>query len=598
MAASLSSDIWAEIIHYLPPEDISIVVSSSLLPSSPLEIAERASWLALTTRLRHAICKVKISSQCVSFENATQFDLLAKYTNDDDSDNQETFLGLYRLFLAVRRVELHGRVFRDRIVAKLGTNGLDRVADNAALWLLFGTAQLSVEVQPHHPELEKERDLILIYYNDMARVIAFSLPEKMAGITAGDGSFPQRGLSPTRILQIVLRLGDAGNWGAASNILNTTEESFSRQGSEMNTDVKICASKFRIDRMYAMTYVSDSNQNSKDIIDAVVMAREAVQKSLQMMTETTSHDIDKHPPPGVQDADRSTVSSKSSEPPAALKSLFASPRLRLAAARLALARALGSLGQHVGLGATDTARFRIPLAGNAIGGDNTDGRVMARFLFEEGLEVIRSSLAELGGDAMDLQSGSGIGHGPRDDIDMDILEVRAATIAARGELMYCATSANTRGRIQIRDNNEVLSMETMLQKSIESLKESFIHAGGSVAIKLKDHGISVGAWCNHAPRSLMLLQCQTAKDLGKVCNFAHAMRRVIGSIAGGTDEEANRFLTFALAVSLRLCGKSHPSTVNIQRLGEDVFDQRDDPSVIDETKVNEWLFSVFGNSTI
>jgi len=524
---------------------------------------------------------------------------LQKY--NDGMGTEETFLDLYDLssVLISDAVEIHLReaVAPEYNMAPPGATTLKYkwiikpATESALLWLLFGVNTI-VQQKGIHDNFDLERMHISVA-KALGSVLNLILVRERSPDSTAAGRIPSAaGLTATRILQVALRLESIGDWRGALNFLRWAETSFKQHSPILDVEVQICLCKFRIDQVYAKTYVDKSYENAENIMNAVLLGRYAVQKILLMMRKEASamktstnknNPISHTTAPNLDDSQ--IIMSSSPTPQAALKSLFATPRLRLAAARLALVRALASLGQHVALGATDTSQFPIPLVVETSTNNDNDARsVVVMSLFEEGLHVILSSLMELDGNDMDHGDESRSSSG-ENEVDMDILEVRSATIAALGELLYCAASANNHQVVPLRTDGEVMTMDEMLQGSMKSLKKSFLSVGSEIS---KSHGTSVHSWCNHAPRSLVLLQCQTAKDLGKVCDFAHNLRLdgLVGPVVGSNNDlEAMQFLQFAHAVSLHLYGKSHPSTENIQRL-------RGQASV-DESEVNEWLADVF-----
>jgi hypothetical protein len=623
MVSSLSVEMWAEILHFLAPEDMASVVSSSLLMEASADVSERAAWLALGSRFQKAASIIMDMPALVSELEGKRhsmspvvppvpWNVLTTYQDHQDNDNdddkcRETFLELYTLFMqllnaAWEEVEpaVSANTEGDDIQQKFAATTMRAMAACNAFWLLFGAEPpkpLEAKLAASKAALDAVLGWACEAHAKLLPVVAkqlvarFSEEHDMQGET---NNLLLLGMSPARVLQIVLRLGDAGQWKHASAILSLAKDSFSQLSTILATDTKILGCKFIIDRMYASTYVNSSDEDSQNLLDAVILGREAVQQSLQLLETAMTEDTNNTLATRDDDEDLSLPVGGSAPPsklPASLHSLFPNPMLRLAAARLALARALASMGQHVGLKATDPSRYTVPLV-VARGDDNNHNvsleRAVAESLFQEGLQVIQSSLTDLESVQVDNQ-----------DTDVDVLEVQAATIAARGELLYCAASAHTRGVFEIRDDDDdgaVMSMDRLLQKSMASLTQSFRLVGTEFGTRLKENCVS--AWCAHAPHSLMVLQCQTAKDLGKVCDFAQDLQSY-GFLRGSVvnRHEAGHFLTFAYVVSLRLYEKSHPSVANIQRLLEGLEYRNDlDPTTVDEASVNAWLLEVFGES--
>lgn len=329
-----------------------------------------------------------------------------------------------------------------------------------------------------------------------------------------------------------LRLRDMGNWSVASAILTSlVEDTTSRREDDENrvtgphdgVEMNICISTFLIDRLYASTYVRESLSDSKHLSDAVICGRRAIALCLQSQNSDIVNSRTATSSSSPLDVE-SCLSPVSNLPPPI--SLYSSDILRLAASQLALGRALALLAQHVGFNMTRKEDVTVRLSSNDVG-------FSAEGFFQEGKLVLKSSIATL---TVEQQNDSSI----------DMLEMLAGTYAALGELYYCESSA-TRTSSKLKDSIRYLTSSLRL-----------VHHR---LVKVERIESTVQALCARSPRSLMILQAQTAKDLGKVYDFS---RR---SAAFDRSSFQRNILHFALIVSMQYYNDDHPSLANIRRLG-------------------------------
>merc|ERR1711862_352956 len=155
---------------------------------------------------------------------------------------------------------------------------------------------------------------------------------------------------------------------------------------------------------------------------------------------------------------------------------------------------------------------------------------------------------------------------------LELLEMRAATRAALGELFYChATFSYSHGSEFCRQ---------LTDDAIKNLKLSLRLVHEKLVID-EEIEPTIQAFCTSSvvPRSLMLVQARTAKDLGIVCNFLGTPAMVM---------EGKKYFDFALAVNLRLHNDHHPSIVNIRRLSCMSVDTESEKL---EDRVNQWMIN-------
>ena len=382
----------------------------------------------------------------------------------------------------------------------------------------------------------------------------------------------------TRIVSCALRLSDVGDWESASGLLsnlivddqllqetNTTNE-VQKQPQSKYTDAEIstCICTFLIDRMYSNTYVQRNSQDSSDLNKAIIFGRKAVR-----LCEQQEQQNEEQSEAGSDDALSSTEGSAVRNQPPRPVALFSSKALRLAASRLALGKAIALLSQHLGLEMAMMERIHVrPASPSQVGHQGLLGVPdvdMARAFFNEGRRILNSSMQAL----FQLEDEA------IDSLPMELLEVIVATRAAIGELNYCEASVYSYYSTQ--------RCSSLTRDAIRDLKRSLRLAHTKFVI---GQGIepTIQAMCTSSalPRSLMLLQAQTAKDSGKVYGFADYLQ----IMSSATEkEEGQLLLDFALAINLRLHGENHPSISNIRRLRQ----REDDTSL--EDRVNQWLVS-------
>ena len=195
----------------------------------------------------------------------------------------------------------------------------------------------------------------------------------------------QRGAFNTRYSLISLRLGHAGLWDIASDILQsyasfdididmskedgTATYSYRPHGitNDNSTEVllidsMIYSSKFLIDRLYSQTYVRQDD--TKDLEMAVYLGRIAVEFSAdkekkKKTASSSSVGVNNHLEERNNSSQRQHGSLLQPPLPPPIASLFTHDAVRHVHAKLALGRAGTLLAQHIGLGATNISELRI-----------------------------------------------------------------------------------------------------------------------------------------------------------------------------------------------------------------------------------------------
>lgn len=461
------------------------------------------------------------------------------------------------------------------------------------------------------------------------RSLQFSGPPLLANVDFGSACGTNL-VGTARIVTVASRIAGIGLWRTASDLLlshlrrrgrgrgrereevgndlNTTEEK--EDDLEEDVEISILRCNFIVDRLYSSTYVSESASDAEDLARALVAGRSAVRRSPFPTTELTDNaasssasELTSPPPPpppptNTADApygydDRRTLSVTVPCP----STLYGTDAvLRAAHARLALGRCLGLLAQHVGLGASPVPDMP---------GAAPEGRGMAWRLrprrrrrdppsdhgacegyFREGAEALDLSLGRLR-------------RGATTSRDWD--RVVASTLACRGELFYCASSVSGGGRrsLPVRGLTDEAEAEDeeggandeaddpgrrlrigadLVRISVSNLAESFcflqtrINARYSGEENGGNSSLDIRTMCNDPSISseMLLIQANTAKDLGKALDFHH--RHYPPSLIGADDDdgdhyhELDSFLNYTLVVHLEMFGPNHPSTKNVRRL--------------------------------
>ena len=432
-----------------------------------------------------------------------------------------------------------------------------------AVWLLFGYPE-----RVNHTSLTKFEERCSLNAIAFHRIIASHSAE-----------FRLR--YRFRILHAALRISDVGLWSGASSILESISVSNDDnsedyrvalksyvQGSQdpkCDAEINISICTFLIDRLYSNTYVTANARDSADLSQAVICGRRAMYlcKPLEG-TETEKNG---------SSIEHGTIGNRHDPPPPTL--LYPFDTLRYTVASLACGKALSLLAQHIGLSATNIDDIEArPL---------DIGRSLSpcQGFFQEGVVILRSLIPKLQRAANIDENGSG----DVSSCPLMTLEMLVAVYGALGELYYCSSTV-------VYHANDTDQWEDDLKKSIHFLTLSLrtgqkrfvaefdaaqrrhLQAQRSTAHHFTIKPLNVETLCSALPRSFMLLQVRTAKDLGKVCSYSGN-----SSLA----ERGSSVLDFALAVSARLHFGSHPSVMNIMQLRR----RRDIAGA--EERANQWL---------
>jgi len=519
--SSLPPEVWSLCLEFLTPRGLTIASTCLSRDLSTVYAREQAAWGALTYIISKLYGRVM---------------RLERYP-------EETWIGLYRLFWYL---------LKDATEARKHENDSDASTPSPVLDPPLVSLPLNEELENNNSmeaginvvdrqdfndedntysdkELAQTTFWLIFGYDEPVSTIATSDRDFVASLWCQRISRETTQWKAThraRIQSSALRLRDMGNWSDASAILTSLvdEDTSSRReddehqmtGLRDSAEINICISTFLIDRLYASTYVSSDVSDSRQLSDAVICGRKAIALCLQ----SQNSDIDNSRTVDVE----SCLNLASNLPPPV--SLYSSDILRLAASQLALGRALALLAQHVGLNMTRKEDVIVRLSSN-------DVEFSAEGFFQEGELVLKSSIETL---TVEQET----------DNSIDVLEMLAGTYAALGELYYCKSSA-TDASSELKDSIRYLTL------SLRLVHHRLVNEEG---IEL-----TVQAFCARFPRSLMILQAQTAKDLGKVYNFSYRFATFDRSLF------QQNILHFALIVSMQYYDDDHPSLANIGRLG-------------------------------
>lgn len=498
---SIPLDAWSVCLEFLSPSYMTIASSCLSKEMSSGYAGERAAWVALKDIMSKAY-GIRI----------VQLDLYP----------QETWLGLYRICWSLLK-----DVRKEQIVNVVSHNDNDDY-DSSVKDLSITNDEYNIF---HDNELTRGLFWLIFGYDKSLSSSAFttSCIDVLASAwchKVSQESSEWKSNHRSRVQSTSLRLRDVGKWSEASSVLTSlvagTKSYQMDDGKHLfqkdTAEINICISTFLIDRLYAGTYVQRSATDSMQLSDAVTCGRSAVFLCLQSQNDDGS----------VRIWNSNTPTSSPSflapnlPPPV---SLYPSNLLRLAASRLALGRSLALLAQHIGLKCTGEKDVTVRPSSDNI-------RFSAKAFFQEGEHCLKTSIAVLTSEQ-------------ETDDSFSLLEMLAGTYSALGELYYCLSS---------------------VAKSSAALRDSIKYMTSSLRLVhsklITDHGIAsnIQALCAASPRSLMMLQAQTAKDLGKVYHFSQRFPRFNNS------SFQPKILYFALVVSMQYHNHDHPSLENIKRL--------------------------------
>jgi len=510
LISSLPREVWAVCLEFLSPRDLTMASTCLSRDLSSVYAREHAAWGTLTYIVSKLYRRVK---------------RLERYP-------EETWIGLYRLFWyllkdakVARKIDIDSSASSPVPLNEELQNINSIEADYVFLY------HQDLDDGDHifsNKELAQTAYWLIFGYDEPFSSIATSGRDYLASVwreKISRETIKWKSTHRARIQSSALRLRDLGHWSVASAILTSlVEDTNGRRDDDKNrvtgprdcAEINICISTFLIDRLYASTYVRKSESDSKDLSDAVICGRRAI----ALCIKSQNSDIGNSEIADV----KSSFSLASNLPPPV--SLYSSYILRLTASQLALGKALALLAQHVGLHATRKEDVLVRQSSN-------DVNFSAEGLFQEGELVLKSAIETL---TMEQQT----------DNSIDVLEMLAGVYAALGELYYCESST-TYASSTLKDSIRYLTLSLRL-----------VHHR---LVKEERTELTVQAICAKSPRSLMILQAQTAKDLGKVYHFSER----IGTF--DTSLFQQNILHFALIVSMQYYNDDHPSLANIRRLG-------------------------------
>lgn len=618
---SLHQDVWSECLKFLSPQDMAMTstkICKGLMSSSSSsnqmnnvgktydEPLERASWLALESAMGKAdriLASLLPPSSTQGQQECSSF-VINRYPG-------ETWIEMYTLFYSLvntvqklwsheNDMEESNGLINDSDSSSEESSGSgdvegafeiakkrNHIAWIATCWLLFGWPS----PEKHPPITLLSSSCKSIGYGNYMSMLGSLLHQK---ISQQSTEFKSR--YRIRLLQTAVRLSDvAGDWQNASTLLtsilivdNDDNKSSleggdplpqSQQHIKQLAEINICICTFLIDRLYSNTYVRAESYESEALSQAVILGRKAVslcrQSQYQQMartdndnSEVTNDKIDNLVIESEYDQ-LTLVTSRQQQPPAA-SLLYSSDPLRIAAAHLALGKALALLAQHIGLGATNIRDVEVrPIEGGEeeaemeVEEENIRrARVESRF-FREGEAILKASIHAMEEEESELLTNK------ESFKKCDLFEVKVATYAALGELHYCSAS------VESYFDFERVSRQT--QKSIKFLKRSLCMVQERLVYLLGGKTPTVQGICSIAPRSLLMLQARTAKDLGKVYQFQGSQ---------SLHRKGKIVLDYAFVISSRLHFKNHPSVSNIRRL---CLGNLENAGVGSENDVDDWL---------
>jgi len=518
LISSLPPEVWSVCLEFLPPRDLTIASTCLSRDLSTSYAREQAAWGALTYAISKLYGRVM---------------RLERYP-------EETWIGLYRLFWYLLKDMKEARKSNSDVstpspplVPPLASLPLNAELQNinsmeAGINVVDRQDLNDTDNMYSDKELAQTTFWLIFGYDEPVSSIATSVRDIVASMWCqiiSRETIQWKAIHRARVQSSALRLRDMGNWSDASAILTSFVEDTSsrREDDEIqvteprdSAEINICISTFLIDRLYANTYVSRNASESKQLSDAVICGRKAIALCLQSHNSDTGNSRTAYV--------ESCLSLASNLPPPV--SLYSSDVLRLAASQLALGRALALLAQHVGLDATRKEDVIVRLSSNDVG-------FSAEGFFQEGELVLKSSIETL---LVEQQT----------DDSIDVLEILAGTYAALGELYYCKSSV-TGASSKVKDSIRYLTL------SLRLVHHRLVNEEGAE--------LTIQAFCTRYPRSLMILQAQTAKDLGKVYHFSYRFATFDRSLF------QQNILHFALIVSMQYYDDDHPSLANIIQLG-------------------------------
>jgi len=371
----------------------------------------------------------------------------------------------------------------------------------------------------------------------------------------------------SRAAALAHALGTAGRWTAGAQLMHAAATlAGSHQmdacgavaaSSLLQAELLTAASGFLVDKCYASTYVSSSDDENRDIVVAFDTARQAVELARASAFEANWGGWGAAAVAGAGASSTSLAAASAAASRVrggplqeAHAPTFVRGRAALAAALYAEGRASAICAQHKALGAMladEDRATRLPRAAALF----TNGQAA----LEEALGLAEAAEDSLGG---------------------------ARACAALAELWYCAASANIRGAAAlIPGGTGHVAFERLAALPAGALPGLDAPEGnpgvllGVGIVRLVTASLE---WSATALRRLedmghaeTLLGAQIMKDLGKVHGFATNFRPELYTLAGLSPSEdhgalADELLSRALAAQQRLQGAAHKNTANVRRL--------------------------------
>jgi len=544
--SSLPLEVWSACLEFLPPLDMTIASTCLNRQMSTVYSREQAACSTLT----HAISK--LYGRAVKLE---------RY-------QEETWMGLYRFFWCLLKAaknkqksdfpyyldesqcEGMSHIDMEGSKASESMNSVDHQVFNngddiysnkhiarATFWLIFGYDE---PLSPIATSVTtSDRDIWYILEDVCCKIMSKETIE-------------WKSTHRRRILSSALRLRDFGYWSVASSILTSLvdDKNVCRKADEKQiigprdiADINFCICTFLIDQVYSYTTVSKCL--SDKLSHAVICGRRAVALCLQCQNNDT----------GNRMQDRKTKMAAALESSLSLASnllpeisLHSSDVLRLAASQLALGRALALLTQYIVLNITLKTDATVRLSSDESG-------FSASGFFKEGEALLTALIVTMTAEQ-------------KIDDSLDVLEILAGAYASLGELYYCLCCE--------------YHSSTILNHSIRYLTLSLRMVHDRL---VKEEGIqpNVQGLCTGSPRSLMLLQAQTATQLGRVYGFSKGCAGLNRSLF-----QKNIFY-FSLSVTMQYFNTDHPLIGNIRRLEyvEETWDSAEE--IVNRMLIDDFL---------
>jgi hypothetical protein len=614
---SLPPDVWSECLSYLPPNELSRNAQLICKNLSGKEVAERAAWITVKSivGVAHRISSVittKIDDETTATAAATATrprieidteaaevqrlllndrtiigDVIRKSSSSNNNNNNKQMDQKEKETNSYR-----GDIFRFQdetwedlyalVHYVLSTNRNDHESYALVIGLIFNS-----------PALPKR-------LTDQKRQKLASIARDCSSYITNRGATPDsnNSLSGARYSLISLRLGSAGLWDIASNILQSHSSSATTGDPEsscsvLSIDSMIYSSTFLIDRLYSQTYVRKNNEDDiNDLVNAVCIGRKAVEMAKkrydifyekQIVATSCEEDKSRCGDDGInQDDPNNYLLLLLPRPP--IESLFANDVFRYVYARLALAKAVTLLAQHIGLGATDISSLDMQ---QVLPGSITREEIRqlngytsykqqcynySMYFMNEANEQYTpiQSTFRLNKKYWSCQSES------------DVISLKAATGSGNGEFCYCLATIESTFEF---DPDSEISPLIAAKTSFEQFANAFRLLMFRILRKNIDFDDKV---------TEIIVQC--AKDLGKVCSFAQERIGIIDVCdKQGRNVDPGMFRDFAYIFSIYQNGSYHPTSKNIKEL--DRREESDIGTISDRyNRIVPWLIDEYYNN--